>query len=59
MSGTRIGPTAAATAVWLVIAILVMKPTAQPPGIKSQRARFTGESSSRTIARSQPVARNT
>ena len=59
ISGMRMGATAAATAVWLVIAMFDTKPARQPIGIRSHHARRAGARSSCTISRSQPVARNT
>jgi len=58
-SGTKIGPTAAAAAVWLLIAMFVKNATAHPPGRSNHPARRSGFNNARTIARSQPVARNT
>jgi hypothetical protein len=50
-------PTDAATAVWLVMAMFVRKPTMQPPGTSSHLMRRMGAMSSRTISRSAPMAR--
>ena len=56
--GMSIGPTAAAEAVWLVIAILVKKPMRQPPGTNKNRMVRMGAMSKRTMCLSAPMVRN-